>query len=95
MNILLAVLGSTGLWTLINNLISTHKEKKSLERKALLALLHDKLYFLCQNYIELGQITIEELENIEYLYAPYRALGGNGTCERLYDEVLKIPIKRK
>lgn len=92
--IIIAIFGSTGLWTLINNLIASHKSKRSVEKKALLALLHDKLYFLCQSYIDKGSITLEELENIEYLYSPYRSLGGNGTCEKLYDKILSLPIER-
>ena len=92
--IIIAILGSTGLWTLINNLITNYKNKKSVERSALLALLHDKLYYLCQHFIAKGSITTDELEIIEYLYKPYSALGGNGTCRRLYEEVLKLPIKK-
>lgn len=93
--IIIAIFGSTGLWTLVNNLILKHQGNKSAERKALLALLHDKLYFLCQSYIEEGKISLDELENIEYLYSPYRALDGNGTCEKLYEKVLSLPIERK
>lgn len=92
--IIIAILGSTGLWTLINNIITCFKDKKSIEKKALLALLHDKMYYLCQYFIDKGQITTDELENIEYLYRPYEALGGNGTCKRLYEEVLRLPITK-
>ena len=92
--IIVAILGSTGLWTLINNIITYIKDKKSIEKKALLALLHDKMYYLCQHFINKGEITTDELENLEYLYKPYSALGGNGTCKRLYEEVLRLPITK-
>ena len=92
--IVIAIFGSTGLWTLINNLIASHKSKRSVEKKALLALLHDKLYYLCQHFISKGSITADELENLEYLYKPYSSLGGNGTCKRLYEEVLRLPIRK-
>ncbi len=92
--IIIAILGSTGLWTLINNIITYFKDKKSIEKKALLALLHDKLYYLCQHFISKGSITADELENLEYLYKPYSSLGGNGTCKRLYEEVLRLPITK-
>ena len=29
-----------------------------------------------------------------YLYLPYKELGGNGTAERMLNEVKKLPIKR-
>lgn len=93
--IILAIFGSTGLWTLVNNVVQRMQGHKSAERKALLALLHDRLYLLCQSYIEQGSISLDELENIDYLYSPYRALGGNGTCEKLYEKVLSLPIERK
>ena len=92
--IIIAILGSAGLWTFINNIVTNRKSKKSVERQALLALLHDKMYYLCQHFIEKGTITADELENIEYLYKPYEALGGNGTCKRLYEEVLRLPITK-
>ena len=92
--IIIAILGSTGLWTLINNIITYFKDKKSIEKKALLTLLHDKLYYLFQHFISKGSITADELENLEYLYKPYSSLGGNGTCKRLYEEVLRLPITK-
>jgi hypothetical protein len=31
--------------------------------------------------------------NLTYLYIPYKALGGNGTIDRLVEEMKKLPIK--
>lgn len=90
--IIVAIFASTGLWTLINNLIETRKRNRSAEKEALLALLHDRIYFVCEDYIDKGSITIEEFDNLEYLYRPYQKLGGNGTGERLYSEVKKLKI---
>lgn len=87
--IILAVFGSTGIWALISKLI----DKKSASAKMLLGLGHDKIYELCKGYIKRGSITSDEFENlIKYLYEPYKKLGGNGTAERLVDEVKRLPI---
>jgi hypothetical protein len=93
MDMLIAVAASTGFWTFIQNVYSSKKKKKSAESTAMLALLHDRLYWLMQKYIDRGNITADEYENINYLYEPYRKLGGNGTCERLYDEVKSLKIQ--
>jgi hypothetical protein len=92
LEIIIAIFASTGLWTLINNLIENRRKKISAENEALLALLHDRIYFICEDYISKGTISIEEFENLEYLYKPYVKLGGNGTGERLYLEVKNLKI---
>lgn len=91
--LIIAIVGSNGLWTLINTVLSSRKKKRSVENEALLALLHDKIYFLCTNQIKKGYITVDELENINYLWRPYHQLGGNGTGERLYKQCCDLPIK--
>lgn len=91
--VVLAILGSNGLWTVINNILINRKDKKSVERQAMLALLHDRLYRLCQDYIKQGYVTIDQLDNLMYLWQPYEGLGGNGTGKKLYDQVLELPLK--
>lgn len=88
-----SIFGSTGLWTLINNIYQNRREKKSAERSALLGLLHDKVYHLCGKYIEQGYIYQSQYDNLGYIYDPYIELGGNGTGKRLKTEVDNLPIK--
>lgn len=52
---------------------------------AVLALLHDRLYQACQFYINRGYCTVPDRDNLEYMFKPYKALGGNGTGEELYN----------
>lgn len=91
--IVVAVIASTGFWQFLQFLITKRQQKKSTDRKALLALLHDRLYYIMNHYIEHGHISSDEYENITYLYEPYIEMGGNGTCERLKKELDKLPIK--
>lgn len=67
------------------------EEKESVRDDALMAILHDKIYKQCIQVLEDGGATAEELNNLEHLYKPYRQLGGNGTCEKLYNEVQELP----
>ena len=59
----------------------------------LLGLGHDRIVYLGGEYIERGCITQDEYKNLnDYLYQPYKALGGNGTAERTMLEVEKLPL---
>lgn len=76
-----------GFWRLIERRYA----KKDVKARAILALLHDKIYYLCERHIQRGEITVDELENLTCLYEPYKEMGGNGTCERLYGECSSLP----
>lgn len=91
--IILAILGSNGLWAVVNSILTNRRKKKSVERQAMLALLHDRLYRLCQGYIKQGYVKVDQLDNLMYLWQPYEGLGGNGTGKKLYDQVLQLPLK--
>ena len=87
--ILCTLLASTGFWALITRLL----DKKSAKTKMLLGLGHDRIMYLGMKYVENGQISQSEYENLnKYLYEPYKEMGGNGTAERLMREVNKLPM---
>lgn len=89
-----SIFASTGFWTFLNNVYQNRKSKKSIERAALLGLLHENLMKNCDFYVTQGHITVQEYEDLEhYIYKPYRDLGGNGTGERAWQEVNKLPLK--
>ena len=103
-----AICGSSGIWGIILYLIQ-HKHKikaESLEAqneilkrekeesKLLRGIGHAQLIKQCKYYISLGYITPEQHKELnDYLYAPYKNLGGNGTASRLVEEVNKLPIE--
>lgn len=72
------------------------KQKEQQERQGaiengLQALLHSELYKECEGCEKKGFATVDDLKNIEYLYNPYHALGGNGTGTTLYERVKQLP----
>lgn len=75
------------------------REEESAEQKVIkqgvLAILHDRLYQSCQYFIKRGSITVPDLDNLEYLYTSYHALGGNGTGTELYTRCKALPISPK
>lgn len=86
------IFASTGFWSFITKWWEVSHKKKSVESRAILALLHDKLYYLCAKQInEYENITPDELENLTCLFEPYEEMGGNGTCKHLYNECKNLP----
>ena len=65
---------------------------QKLLKEGMLAILHDRLYQLCTMYIDRNAITVEELENLEYLYKSYHNLGGNGTGTALFERCKSLKI---
>lgn len=39
-----------------------------------------------------NSITLVELESVVELYKSYKSLGGNGSCDKLYEEILDFDI---
>ena len=91
--IIVALLGSS-LWAGFIDAIKTKRKKLTTEQRMLLGLAHDSLYTKLDYYLQRGYINVDELENLEYLYKPYKELGGNGTCERMFEQVNKLPHKK-
>ena len=62
-------------------------------KEGMLALLHDRIYGSYRECAHKGFITVDELSNLEYLYKPYAALGGNGTGKELYKKLKSMPTE--
>lgn len=88
--VICSVFASSGFWAWL-----TAKQKKdSAENRMILGICYMAICQLCGAYISRGYITRDEYADLKkYLYEPYRARGGNGTCERLMTEVDKLPLK--
>lgn len=101
--VILAIIGSNALFTFITFLINRYDNKKKdkndeLKRQSdmLLGLGHDRIIYLGSKYIERKYITRNEYEDlVTYLYKPYKALGGNGTAEKLMSEIEALEFREK
>jgi len=82
----------------IYNQVKKSKDKTEQRFKNLefanVALLHDKIYQQCSFFIGQGWVSVDDLENLEYLWRGYHNLGGNGTGEILYNKVKDLPNKK-
>ena len=90
--IICSVIASSGFWTFV----SKRRDNNNAEVKMILGLGHIKIIDICEKYIDRGYITQEEYDSLyNYLYLPYKELGGNGTAERMLNEVKKLPIRKE
>lgn len=101
--IITTIFASTGFWAFLTSRF-TAKDNKSakadrqaeLQSKMLKGLAHDRICYLGEEYIKRGFITKDDYENLhDYLFLPYKELGGNGTAEKIMNEVEKLPIQDK
>lgn len=91
-----AVFASTGFWTFLTAVMQKRSNKDSAESQMLKGLGHDRICHLGTVYLEQGYITKDDYENLhDYLYLPYKKLGGNGTAEKIMKEVEHLPLKEK
>ena len=92
--IILSLFASSGFWALISQIIIHKINNNSAIKQMLMGLGHDRICFLGDIYIERGYIKRDEYENlVDYLYKPYKELGGNGTAEKVIEEVKKLPTR--
>lgn len=69
-----------------------YKKSKTYD-KAVKALAHDAFFRYCRYLLREDTLTEDEVENINYLYDSYHSLGLNSTGDKLYQEIIKKPVK--
>lgn len=94
--IVIAIFASTGFWAFVTVIYQNKTKKDNAEAQMLKGIGHDRICCLGESYIKRGYITKEEYENLhDYLYLPYKKLGGNGTAEKIVKDVSNLPIREK
>ena len=90
--LIVAVFGSTGFWTWITN----RAKKKSAESRLLLGLAYSEIINRADACLSRGWAEVEEYNQLNrYLYQPYAEMGGNGTAQKLMDEVRNLPTRKE
>lgn len=84
------IFASAGFWTFVTRIL----DKKSTKTQATLGICYLGVKMSCKMILAKGWATPDEIEDLEkYLFEPYKALGGNGTAERLMEKVRELPIR--
>ena len=86
------IFASAGFWTFITRML----DKKSANARATLGICYLGVKMSCKMLLAKGWATADEVEDIEkYIYEPYKAMGGNGSAERLMQKVRELPIREE
>lgn len=94
--IFLAIFASTSFWACVQAVILKRMNHRSAERAALLGLLHNELVDKAEMYLNRGYITESEYRDLsEYVFQPYKGLGGNGTGEAYMGKVQELIFKQR
>lgn len=96
----IAAISSSGVSSLIIYLLQRRdklsektSETEKLKTQMLLGLAHECILRRAETYIDRGSVTTDEYNELKkYLYTPYKALGGNGTAERVMRDVEELEI---
>ena len=88
-----------GLMTIILAAMQRYWKKKDDKDGSIKALVNaqkvlmiDRVRYLGEKYIQSGEITLENKENLHDMYTAYKALGGNGHLETVMHEVDKLNV---
>ncbi|MDY3015037.1 MAG: hypothetical protein SOR61_07640, partial [Evtepia sp.] len=80
-----AVLGSTGLSTIVTAVLNRHWHKKDNEDKKLDAIVTGLKVLMTyrvrrnvERCVDRGNVSLDEKEDVKEMFQAYKALGGNG-----------------
>ena len=83
----------SGAYHKLSKQLKAERARTNTINAGVLALLHDRLYQACTFYLKRKYCTLEDRDNLEYMFRSYKALGGNGTGEDLYNRCLALPYE--
>lgn len=89
--LLAAALATLWRWA-AKRLAAQRKDSEAL-KAGIKAVLHDRLWQAHKHYMSQGWCSLEDKKNVEYLYQPYAALGGNGTGKDAYQDIFDLPTR--
>ncbi len=83
-----------GMGIIHRQLKSNINENKAV-KDGIKGILHNEIINRCKKLLIIGYVTPDDLEELEYLFKPYKELQGNGTAEKLINKVYELPIKKE
>lgn len=70
-------------------------EQRELEQEsinsAICCLLRTEIISICHKSEDEGFLPVWAMENLTNMFIAYKALGGNGIAEKLYDKAIHLP----
>lgn len=78
-------------WRWARKKFAAQKKENDAMKEGIKAILHDRIWQAHRFYMAQGWCPLDDKKNVEYLYKPYAALGGNGTGEDAYKDIFDLP----
>lgn len=99
MDNLLLILSSSGVTAIILACLQrkwAKDDKKDDKIDALVnankVLMIDRVKHIGKTYIEAGEITLDDKDNLKEMFSAYKRLGGNGHLDLIMSEVDKLKV---
>ncbi len=73
--------------------VKTYRKREKIQSEALKCLLRSNITSKYYVYKQLGYVPRYEKENVNYMYAQYKAMEGNSYIDVIIVEFNKLPIK--
>lgn len=80
-------------WRWVYKKFKQQKKENDAMKDGIKALLHDRLWQAHRIYMAQGYCPLTDKKNVEYIFKPYAALGGNGTGEDAYKDIFDLPTR--
>ena len=75
---------------IIEQIDQKQNEEIGVLRDGIKALLHDRIIQKCEYHLRQKHISASDIQELEYMNEPYKALGGNGTVKTMLSAVHKL-----
>lgn len=102
LSIVAALLGSTGLSTVVVACLNRHWSKKDKQNQgdpridalveAQIVSMLDRIRYLGEKYITAGEIRLADKLNLKAMYKAFKRLGGNGDADPIMEEVDRLHV---
>lgn len=77
----------------LRNKINKEVREENAIKNGLRCLLRENIITICDRCLDRGTMKLHDLESLEDMSKEYKALGGNGSVEKLIQDTKKLGIK--
>lgn len=76
---------------ILKNKFDDYQKRAEARDDATKSLCRTQIISICHKAQREGHIAYYNLENLTLLYKSYKALGGNGAAEKMYNKTINLP----
>ncbi len=83
----------SAILTSILGILSAEIKSRKALKAATYGMLHDSFFRECERIVRKKYCTVNERENLDTMFKPYKMLGGNGSADSLYRKCQELPLE--